>query len=251
MTDEAASIMNEIVQYRKSLPQPASTTHNTSDQHNPKHKRKRNKRKKTDQPEDNQQQQQSTSSTPSSSIKKSQTTQQRLSSSASSSHIPPPVTSASSSSTTSRVPKVIPASSSLSIGRSNQVPNVVSSSSSSSTPRVPEVASASSWNPSSYRPSLVDNGKLAIKRVPGKGFQVVCEKKNEPTKILGTPQEFDDAMYRPQPKASIKVQSLHGIRVFRSIDDRGRLQTIAQVDEIEPLIRQYFLTSSRGHDRML
>lgn len=273
MTDEAASIMNEIVEHEKALaPPPVPATHNEPIQHNPKRKRKRKS--------DTQQQHSTTPSLPppssssSSSIKKPQPQQNRPS--ASSSSIPPPVTSSSasvkkpqpqqnrpsasssnipppvtSSTSSSRVPKVISASTSRSTGRSNQVPSVASSSSSSSTPRVPEVASAPSWNASSYRPSLVHNGKISIKKIAGKGFQVVCEKKNEPIKILGTPQEFDEALYHPGPKSNIKLQFFQGTKVFRSVDNRGRLQTIAQVDEIEPLIRQYFLTSSQGHERML
>lgn len=259
MTDEAASIMNEIVEHQKALAPPtAPAIHNEPIQHNPKRKRKREKHIKSD----DTQQQHSTPSLPpssassssipppvtsSSSVKKSHPQQNRPS--ASSSNIPPAVTSSTSS---SRVPKVVPASTSRSTGRSNQVPSVASSSSSSSSnPRVPEVASAPSWNASSYRPSLVHNGKISIKKIAGKGYQVVCEKKNEPIKILGTPQEFDEALYHPGSKSNIKLQFFQGTKVFRSVDNRGRLQTIAQVDEIEPLIRQYFLTSSQGHERML
>ena len=258
MSDEAVNIMNEIVEHQKSLAPPIpTTTHNEPIQHDIKRKRKKNKHKRDDQQDHNTQQQSTTCS-----VQTSRSTQRRPSS-LSSSNVPPQVAS-SSSSINSKAPRVISASSSSSIARSNQVPSVASTpstarsnqvpsvaSTSPSTLRIPEVSSASSWNPSFYRPSLVNNGKIIIKRMPGKGFQVVCEKKNEPIKILGTPQEFDDAIYRPQPNASIKVHTLQGIKVFRSVDDRGRPQTIAQVDEIEPLIRQYFLTSSRGHDRML
>lgn len=250
MTDEAASIMNEIVEHQKSLA-PAPATHNESVQHNPKRKRKREKHKKNDEQHTSAQQHStpSLSSSPasasaSSSVKKPQSQQSRPSASAS--NIPPV---ASSSTSSSRVPKVIPASTSRPTGRSNQVPSVASSS--TTTSGVPEVTSAPSWNASSYRPSLVHNGKISIKKIAGKGFQVVCEKKNEPIKILGTPQEFDEAHYHPERKSNIKIQSFQGTKVFRSVDNRGRLQTIAPVDEIEPLIRQYFLTSSRGHDRML
>lgn len=154
-----------------------------------------------------------------------------------------------------KAPIVAPASQPRRLSSSNpQIPEV----SASGSRKPPEVASTASTTHHDRHPGrkrhLVDLGGLSIEAIGTQGAHVVfrpnATERHLQKRLLGKPEEFDDAFYNTASKRGTSREKFivveHGCFVLY---ESGTRTIIGHVKEVHALIRRFFLTKdSRSHD---